>query len=189
MCLSNFKAIRQFKVPISWLRDFTRSYEKMSFRILRRGPGRISSGWFKDAAVCHPDDLRFAWYHPDEIIDFKSSGWLSWNWCLIRMSYDNVIMSPSKWHTLPFLSHPDEIANFDFSQHDWPFSASVGTKVATRNDKSMVIYYYIGIERPCCECHVLRKTRMSSDLGMLKPKQLGHFFKCNLIFSHCSSKM
>ena len=40
MCLSNFKAIRQFKVPISWLRDFTRSYEKTSFRILRRGPGR-----------------------------------------------------------------------------------------------------------------------------------------------------
>ena len=39
MCLSNFKAIRQFKVPISWLRDFTRSYEKTSFRILRRGPG------------------------------------------------------------------------------------------------------------------------------------------------------
>ena len=38
MCLSNFKAIRQFEVPISWLRDFTRSYEKTSFRILRRGP-------------------------------------------------------------------------------------------------------------------------------------------------------
>ena len=32
MCLSNFKAIRQFKVPISWLRVFTRSYEKTSFR-------------------------------------------------------------------------------------------------------------------------------------------------------------
>ena len=39
MCLSNFKAIRQFKVPISWLRDFTRSYEMTSFRILRQGPG------------------------------------------------------------------------------------------------------------------------------------------------------
>ena len=38
MCLSNFKAIRLFKVPISWLRDFTRSYDKTSFRILRRGP-------------------------------------------------------------------------------------------------------------------------------------------------------
>ena len=30
--------------------------------------------------------------------------------------YDNVIMS-SGWHTLPFLSHPDEIANFDFPHH------------------------------------------------------------------------
>ena len=38
MCLSNFKAMRQFKVPISWLRDFTRSYENTYFRILRRGP-------------------------------------------------------------------------------------------------------------------------------------------------------
>ena len=37
-CLSNFKAIRQFKVPISWLRDFRRSYGKTSFRIMRRGP-------------------------------------------------------------------------------------------------------------------------------------------------------
>ena len=41
MCLSNFKAIQQFKVPILWLRDFTRSYDKTSFRILRRGPGVI----------------------------------------------------------------------------------------------------------------------------------------------------
>ena len=39
MCLSNFKAIRQFKVPISWIRNFTRSYERTSFWILRRGPG------------------------------------------------------------------------------------------------------------------------------------------------------
>ena len=35
MCLSNFKAIRQFKVPISWLRDFARSYDNTSFRMLR----------------------------------------------------------------------------------------------------------------------------------------------------------
>ena len=43
MCLSNFKAIRRFKAPISWLRDFTRSYGKTSFRILRRGPGNGSA--------------------------------------------------------------------------------------------------------------------------------------------------
>ena len=45
-----------------------------------------------------------------------SSGWLNWGWYLMRMSYGNVIMS-SGWHTLPFLSHPDEIANFDFAHH------------------------------------------------------------------------
>ena len=45
-----------------------------------------------------------------------SSGWLSRNRYLIRMSYDNVIMS-SGWHGLPFLSHPDEIANFHFPHH------------------------------------------------------------------------
>ena len=45
-----------------------------------------------------------------------TSGWLSRNWYPIRMSYDNVIMS-SGWHALPFLSHPDEKANFDFPQH------------------------------------------------------------------------
>ena len=46
--LSNFKAIRQFKVPISWLRDFTRSCGKTSFRILRRGPELI---YFKDSII------------------------------------------------------------------------------------------------------------------------------------------
>ena len=34
MCLSNFKAIRQFKVPISLLRDFARSYDKTSLLLL-----------------------------------------------------------------------------------------------------------------------------------------------------------
>ena len=55
MCLSNFKTIRQFKVPISWLRDFTRSYEKTSFRILRRGPGR----WSYHNGLRHPT----TWHH------------------------------------------------------------------------------------------------------------------------------
>ena len=45
-----------------------------------------------------------------------SSGLLSGNWYLIRMSYDNVVMS-SGWHTLPFLCHLDEIANFEFPQN------------------------------------------------------------------------
>ena len=70
-------------------------------------PGRMSSGWLLDTAVWHPDDKSYR---------HMSSGWLRRNWFLIRMSYDNVIMS-SGWHTLPFLSHPDEIANFDFPHH------------------------------------------------------------------------
>ena len=67
----------------------------------------ISSGWLIVDAICHPDDILF---------HSMSSGWLNWGWFLIRMSYGNVIMS-SGWDTLPFLSHPDEIANFDFPQH------------------------------------------------------------------------
>ena len=45
-----------------------------------------------------------------------SSGWYIIPPYVIRMSYDNVNLS-SGWHTLPLLSHPDEIANFDFPQH------------------------------------------------------------------------
>ena len=33
---SNFKAMRYFELPISQLRDFTRSYDKASYRILKR---------------------------------------------------------------------------------------------------------------------------------------------------------
>ena len=88
----------------------------------------ISSGWLIVDALCHPDDLpgvgiSSGWVtanslcHPDDILfHFMSSGWLNWGWFLIRMSYGNVIMS-SGWDALPFLSHPDEIANFDFPQH------------------------------------------------------------------------
>ena len=69
------------------------------------------------ALVSHPDELRQIHCHPDDILfHFMSSGWLNWGWFLIRMSYGNVIMS-SGWDTLPFLSDPDEIANFDFPQH------------------------------------------------------------------------
>ena len=42
ICLSNFKAIRWFKLPISQFRDFTRSYVKTSYRILKQGAGYIS---------------------------------------------------------------------------------------------------------------------------------------------------
>ena len=38
-CLANFKAKLQFRIQISRLRDFTRSYEKTSYRILKWVPG------------------------------------------------------------------------------------------------------------------------------------------------------
>ena len=88
----------------------------------------ISSGWLIVDALCHPDDLpgvgiSSGWVmanslcHPDDILfHFMSSGWLNWGWFHIRMSYGNVIML-SGWDTLPFLTHPDEIANFDFPHH------------------------------------------------------------------------
>ena len=47
MCLSGFGVIRQFRIPVSWLRDFAGSCEGASFRMLRRGPGgRSGSIWW-----------------------------------------------------------------------------------------------------------------------------------------------
>ena len=88
----------------------------------------ISFGWLIVDALCHPDDLpgvgiSSGWAtanplcHRDDILfHLMSSGLLNRGWFLIRMSYGNVIML-SGWHTFPFLSHPGEIANFDFPQH------------------------------------------------------------------------
>ena len=68
--------------------------------------------------VSHPDESRWIHCHPDDIpFHLMSSGLLNWGWYLIRMSYGYVIIMSSGWDTLPCLSHPDEIANFDFSQH------------------------------------------------------------------------
>ena len=39
MCLSNCKAMRWYKPPISLLRDFMRSYDRTSYVVLKRGPG------------------------------------------------------------------------------------------------------------------------------------------------------
>ena len=48
--------------------------------------------------ICHLDDLA------DIVISSRG---------VMRL----LIIMSSGWHTLPFLSHPDEIANFDFPQH------------------------------------------------------------------------
>ena len=45
-CLSNFRAIGQFWAQIWWLRDFTRSYDKPSYRILKQGPSHQQPWYF-----------------------------------------------------------------------------------------------------------------------------------------------
>ena len=67
----------------------------------------IPSGWVTANLICHPDDILFR---------LMSPRWLNWGWYLIRMGYGNVILS-SGWDILPFLSHTDDITNFNFSQH------------------------------------------------------------------------
>ena len=106
-------------------------------------PVRISSGWLLDSAVCHPDDISF---------HRMSSGWLSRNRYLIRMSYDNVIMS-SGWHRLPFLSHPDAIVNFDFPHH------AVALQRFRTNQTTTL--------------HVLHKITPVLATGLLSSKQCG----------------
>ena len=54
--------------------------------------------WLMTNALCNPDDI----YH------HMSSGWI---WHIIWMNYCISIMS-SGWHTLPLLSHADEMTNF-----------------------------------------------------------------------------
>ena len=76
----------------------------------------LNSWWYlirmtKLLAVSHPDDSWTLHYvirmtYPADICHPGDFG------IFIRMSYDNAIMS-SGWHALPFLSHLDEIANFD----------------------------------------------------------------------------
>ena len=106
-------------------------------------------------AGCLPDDLRYCHISPGwhNVINSSgwvsswqylirmtfghhhiSSGWLSRNWYIIRMSYNNVIMS-SGWHTLPLLSHPDEIANFDFPQHAMALQRFRSAPVVTNLNK------------------------------------------------------
>ena len=76
-------------------------------RMTKRHLNRKSSGWVNSWQYL----IRMTFGHCS-----MSSGWHIISPYVIRMSYDNVIMS-SGWHTLQLLSHPDEIANFDFPQH------------------------------------------------------------------------
>ena len=98
--------------------------------------GNISSGWHTMLLILmtelrvtsHPDDLSSMQYvvqmtyhitlcHPDDLAEVCiSSEWIT---------VGGLIMS-SGWHTLPILSHPDEIADIaNFHNSRRPFSASV----------------------------------------------------------------
>ena len=65
-------------------------------------PGRISSGWLKCAAVCHPDEIT-NWI-------LKSSRWLNYCQYLIRMTFNYC---PYLIRMTKFLvvSHPDELTD------------------------------------------------------------------------------
>ena len=95
-----------------------------------------------DIVLSHPDDITSSgWVSSWSYLIRMTYGYCStsssWhiirqyiirmtyrNWYIIRMCHNNVIMS-SGWHTLPFLSHPDEITNFDFPQHAVALASAV----------------------------------------------------------------
>ena len=119
MCLSNFKAIRQFKVPISWLPDFTRSNEKTSFRILRRSHvSALTRGLFwclfpelrSNDGIEHQNNTRvsaetvrykssyiisFLTRHTDSINDDGNDDLSTSSQCLTRSVFDLLMTSQS----------------------------------------------------------------------------------------------
>ena len=127
----------------------------------------MSPGWLIVDALCHPDlpgvgissgwVTANPWCHPDDILfHFMLSGWLNWGWFLIRMSYGNVIMS-SEWDTLPFLSHPDEIANFDF-----PHNAVALQRFHTIDFQLSYVVIFVAVTQPGNpKCSTKRKNPLS----------------------------
>ena len=63
-CLLNFRAIKQFWTQISRLRNLTRSYDKTSYRMLKRLSGLLhANSWF---------DLQWCLLHPFKYIIMTS---------------------------------------------------------------------------------------------------------------------
>ena len=61
-CLSNFRAIGQFQIQISRLRDFAISYHKTSYRILKQGPSLCKQSrydYFNSTPPCPIYTLRY----------------------------------------------------------------------------------------------------------------------------------
>ena len=88
MYLSNFKAMRWFKLPISRLRDFTRSYDKTSCRILRRAlyPYWDLTLWFdrlvpyhSGQPYVHQQILRLSQYQRDNQTNYLNMPCIGYN--------------------------------------------------------------------------------------------------------------
>ena len=74
--------MRQFKVPISWIRDFTRFYEKTSFRILRRGLGTMVLILFWNISASAAEGLTLNVRGPSYLGLTRSISWLLMPWLL-----------------------------------------------------------------------------------------------------------
>ena len=71
--LSNFKPMRWFKLSISRLQNFTRSYDKTFYRILERGPVSVKSSQ-------HPVSTSSWWFHDT------------------RFPYNRILFTMSQWY-------------------------------------------------------------------------------------------
>ena len=84
MCLSTFRGIEQFYKPISRLRDFAKSYDKTSYRILKKGPGSwIASKPMLESilfrcfflnrwCLCYPSKKKIQWNQSDSQISVSN---------------------------------------------------------------------------------------------------------------------
>ena len=114
-----------------------------------------------------------------------SSGRLNWGWFLIRMSYGAVIMSPG-WDTLPFQSHPDEIANFDFHNTRWPFGASVGNHGSPPVARHFDVFFDLRMNKESlCTSIFPDKLRITKVIPLYKKddKLFGNYHPLSLLSS------
>ena len=87
-CLSNFKAMGKFKLRISRLRGFTRSYDKTSYWILKRDPGGFQQKqccWWPGAA--RGPEHQQSWYWPSFPIIFRYQHTRRVNWCVFYVNW------------------------------------------------------------------------------------------------------
>ena len=144
MCLSNFKAIRWFRLPISQLRDFTRSYDELSSRIMRQGPGEVlwdrRGGDYMSSSTCS-DDMLYS---------TCSSNQFNWSF-KSNISAQNIIMA-----IIQFL-HLSDCNILQWSlPHFRSWSADIGTaSCAVKMNRCVALYYLPICYRRCRACWML----------------------------------